>query len=1197
MFGKVASFELRYQLRQPVFWVTTIVFFLMTFGATVSDQIHIGDSSFVHKNSPYVISEIAVIWTVFFMFVTTAFVANVIVRDEETGFGPIMRTTRISKFDYLFGRFLGAYVAGALAFAVAALLPIAIGSFMPWVDPETLGPLSLKPFLFAYLVIALPGLLVTSAAFFALTTVTRSMMATYLGVIGFFVLWFVSRLWAQQLELREATALFDPFGASAFGLVTKYWTAADRNIRLPELAGVLLWNRLLVLAVSGALLALAYVLFHFGERPGRGKARDKGRSGRAARAAAAPQPGRLVVEPSFGPATAWSQLIARTRLDVGQVLLSPGFVILLAMGLVNSVASIWLTDELYGTGVHPVTRLMIQALQGAFGIFPIIVAIYYSGDLVWRERERRTHEIVEATPVPDWAFVLPKTLAVVLVLVAMLGVSVAASILVQAIKGGAPMELGKYLLWYVLPDAIDAALIAALAVFLQVLAPHKFIGWGLMVLYIIATLVLPGMGLEHHLYVYASGPTVPLSDMNGQGRFWIGAAWFRLYWTACAVILLVLSHALWRRGVETRLRPRLKRLPHRLRSPAGLLALAALVVFVGSGVFIFVNTNVWNPYRSQDDEDRWLADYEKTLLRFESVPQPKIVSVRLDVDIHPTTPLADTRGSYVIQNRTAQPLREIHVRFPRDLVLRSLSIEGARPKITYDRFNYRIFTFDTPMAPGEQRRMAFETVLTQKGFKNDRDLTDVVRNGTFLNDAAIAPTIGMGREQLLQDRRKRAKYGLPRELRMPQLGTAGADQFSYLGHDADWVTSDIRVSTDADQTPIAPGVRISDRTVGGRRIAEFRTDAPIMKFFSIQSARYAERHVPYKGVDLVVFYDPAHAWNVERMIGAAKAAFDYYQANYSPYQFHQLRFLEFPAFDGAFAQSFAGTVPWSEDLGFIADLPKGSDKIDYVTYVGAHEIAHQWWAHQVIGADEQGSTLLSETLAQYSALMVMKHMYGPDMIRRFLKYELDRYLASRGADVLPEQPLEKVENQAYVHYRKGSLVMYRLQDQIGEDKVDAALRMLLAKYAFKGPPYPTSLDLIADFRAVAPPDKQQLITDLFEKITLYDLKAVRAAARKRPDGRWDVDLTVSAAKSYADGHGKQTPAPMNETVDIGLFTADPGKAGFAPSKVVQLTPMQMTTGTRVIHLIAARRPSFAGIDPYNKLIDRNGDDNVVSVGG
>ncbi|HEX4098750.1 MAG TPA: ABC transporter permease subunit, partial [Caulobacteraceae bacterium] len=1056
MFGKVASFEFRYQLRQPVFWVATVVFFLLTFGATTADQIHIGDSSFVHKNSPYAIVQITVTWLIFFMFVSTAFVANVIVRDEETGFGPIVRTTQISKFDYLFGRFTGAFLAAALGFAAATLLPIFIGSYMPWVDAESVGPNHLGAYVFAYVVMALPGLLLTSAAFFALTTVTRSMMATYLGVVVFVVVWLVARLWANKPELENAVALWEPFGAGAYGLATKYWTATERNTLVPAVTGVFLANRLMVLAASAGFLALSYGLFRMGDRSGAKAQKKTARAAKAARSEA-PPPRVAHIAPRFGLRTELAQLWARTSLDLGQVLLSPGFLVVLVLGLVNSIASLWLTDEIYGAGIHPVTRVMITTLDGAFAVFPVILSIYYAGDLVWRERDRRTHEIVESAPISDWAFVLPKTLAVVLALAGAFAVSVLAAMAVQLIKGGAAIEVWKYLDWYLLPNLVLAFLFAAIALFLQVLAPHKFIGWGLMVLFLISRFVLPNLGLEHHLYRYATGPMVPLSDMNGEGRFWIGQDWFLLYWCAFAVILLVLSHALWRRGVESRLMPRLKRLPRRLKSPAGVLALVALLVFIGSGVFIFVNTNVWNPYRSQQDEDRWLADYEKALLRYETTPQPRIIAVRLDVDIHPDTPLVVTRGTYEIQNKTTQPLREIHVRFPRDLVMRSLSIEGARPKTTYDRFNYRIFAFDTPMAPGETRRMAFETVLTQKGFKNDRQLLSVVRNGTFLNDRDIAPTLGMDRQGLLEDRRKRAKYGLPRELRMPKLGTPGADQVNYLSHDADWVTADIRVTTDADQVPIAPGTLISDRVQGGRRTDEFRTDAPILKFFSIQSARYAVRRQPDKGIDLAVFYDPAHAWNVDRMITAAKAAFAYYQANYSPYQFHQLRFLEFPDFDGSFAQSFANTVPWSEGLGFIADLPKTSDKIDYVTYVGAHEIAHQWWAHQVIGADEQGSTLLSETLAQYSALMVMKHMYGPDMIRRFLKYELNYYLAARGSDVLPEQPLETVENQPYIHYNKGGLVMYRLQDEIGEDKVDAALRMLLAKYAFKGPPYPTSL--------------------------------------------------------------------------------------------------------------------------------------------
>ena len=326
-----------------------------------------------------------------------------------------------------------------------------------------------------------------------------------------------------------------------------------------------------------------------------------------------------------------------------------------------------------------------------------------------------------------------------------------------------------------------------------------------------------------------------------------------------------------------------------------------------------------------------------------------------------------------------------------------------------------------------------------------------------------------------------------------------------------------------------------------------------------------------------------------------KASLDYFQGNFSPYQFRQVRFLEFPAY-ADFAQSFANTIPWSENLFFIADY-RDRSKIDMVTYIGAHEIGHQWWAHQIVGADQQGATSLSETLAQYSALMVMKHMYGEDQIRKFLKFELDRYLRSRGSEVVEELPLYRVEDQGYIHYRKGSLVMYRLQREIGEEAVNRALRSLLAKFAFKGAPYPTSLDLVAALRAEAPADKQGLITDLFEKITLYDLKTKAMTVTKRKDGRYDVVLTVEARKLYADGKGKETPAAMDEMLDVGLFTAMPGDKAFESGKVLTFVRRPIHTGTQTLTFTVDKAPKYGGVDPYNYLIDRNSDDNVLKAGG
>ncbi len=222
-------------------------------------------------------------------------------------------------------------------------------------------------------------------------------------------------------------------------------------------------------------------------------------------------------------------------------------------------------------------------------------------------------------------------------------------------------------------------------------------------------------------------------------------------------------------------------------------------------------------------------------------------------------------------------------------------------------------------------------------------------------------------------------------------------------------------------------------------------------------------------------------------------------------------------------------------------------------------------------------------------------MYGPDKIRRFLKYELDFYLRSRAGEAVEELPLYRVENQPYIHYRKGSVVMYLLQERLGEDAVNRALQRFLAEWRFKGPPYPRSIDLINEYRKEAKtPEEQQLITDLFEKITIYDLKVKDAVTKKDATG-WTTTLTIDADKYYADGKGNETKAPLKETIEVGLFTARPGLGEFSSKNVVVMGRQPLHSGEQTIRLHTVQKPTFAGVDPYNYYVDRNSDDNVKDV--
>ena len=136
---------------------------------------------------------------------------------------------------------------------------------------------------------------------------------------------------------------------------------------------------------------------------------------------------------------------------------------------------------------------------------------------------------------------------------------------------------------------------------------------------------------------------------------------------------------------------------------------------------------------------------------------------------------------------------------------------------------------------------------------------------------------------------------------------------------------------------------------------------------------------------------------------------------------------------------------------------------------------------------------------------------------------------------------------------------------------------------------------LAAIRAEAPADKQALITDLFEKITIYDLKAKEAKTVKAANGLWQTSITVEAAKYYADAKGNEKAAPLGESIEVGLFGGRPGIGAFGKKDVVMIERKPVKNGVQTIIVTSKTKPKFAGVDPYNFYIDRDSDDNLVPV--
>ncbi|MEX1365745.1 MAG: M1 family aminopeptidase [Nannocystaceae bacterium] len=1176
-------FELRYRLRQPAVYIFSVVFALLTFGAMTSDAVTIGGGSGQTAiNSPFVITQMMGIMSAVSAVLVTAFVSTAITRDFELSTDALFFTKPIRKLDLLAGRFVGAVVVAGIVM-VAAAAGMALGTAMPWLDAERLVPFSAAPYLYVLGVFVLPNLLVMGSLFFAIATLTRRVLPAYVGVVAFFVIFSVADSFIADLDNDMLAALFDPFGLASLEISTRYWTVAERNTSLVPLSGALLLNRALWLGLAAVVFAATVRRFSVAPR----LRKPKSGPTTAVEASRTETP-LVVVRPSFGWGTGLVQLWHQLRVELGTVLRGKAFIVITLFGVLNVVGgALGTLDEMFGTPVLPVTHLMIRVVDQVFALFVMIVITFYAGELVHRERQVGLHQVHDALPMPNWVPLLAKLGGLIAAVFVLLGVAGLTGVIIQLLKGYAHVELPLYAegLWGL--SLSRWVLVCVLAVFFQVLVDHKYLGFLLMLLLFVSQAVLPALGLQHGLYRFGWAPDVPYSDMNGYGHFLGPALWYRLYWSLFAVGLMLVANLLWVRGTDARFRLRLR---EARRRASGLHTVALAVVaggVFGVGSLIFHNTTVLGQYRTQDDAEAAAVRYEQQYKeQWDGAAQPRVVAADLAVDIFPHRREAAIAGTIELVNEHEAPIDRLMVTVDPSLQVESLGLPDQALLEHDDELGVRIYRLEPALAPGAHLPFAFALRFSEPGFKNHGSSTQVVDNGTFFNSGWV-PHFGYDRGQELQDPNERRKRGLPERERARPPTDMAARANTYLTAEGDWIDFAATVSTSADQIALAPGYLVKEWEQDGRRYFRYEMDAPILDFYAFLSADYEVARDAWGEVAIEVYHHPGHATNVPRMIDAVKKSLDYYTTEFSPYQHRQVRIVEFPRY-ASFAQSFPNTIPYSESIGFIADL-RDPERIDYVFYVTAHEVAHQWWAHQVIGGDVQGSTMLSETLSQYSALMVMEREYGPHKMRKFLEFELDRYLEGRGQETERERPLSLVENQQYIHYAKGSLVMYALREVMGEDVLNRVLAEYIADVGFQPPPFTTSLELVERIRAAMPERFAYLVEDLLETITLYDNRALAAAATELPDGRWRVDLTLESHKLRADGEGAEQEVPLADWLQVGVYGDD------EDAQPLYLEWHRIEGERTELSVEVDAKPARAGIDPRVLFVDREPDDNVRRV--
>ncbi len=1180
MFYKIFRYELRYQFRLASTHIYFGIMFALAFLATLGAggtftgvSVHFSNSSDrVMINSPYYLHSVITAFGYIGIIFVAAIAARSINRDYENGTHQWFYTLPLKKGGFILGRLAGSF--SVLVYIMSAsLLGTYLAAVCPWVDPLKFAPNSFINYIYPFLTSTLPYLAFALTLMTAVSLWFRSTLNLMITAIMLIMTYAIMTEIKVPLEYKYLVALIDPFGMFTLDHVSKYWTIAEQNTKLIPFSGIFLYNRILYSSLAVICFLAAYRKFSFSVMTVSSKKTAQSDI-KAVPASPVPTP---VIKKGFRAELA--KYFSLTYDNFIHIIKSGPFIGLYAFWFVQTLINAKWMGEMYETTVLPVTSLVMKNLYGNSVVFILAVITIYSGEVIWRERDRKYDGIINSYPVSTLTLFLSKLSSLVLMIYFFLASNIAFGIIIQTLKGYFNYELGVYFSYFFIYSAAFLVLLTFLSFFIHVLANHKYIGYMLVILYYLVQMFMGAFDLHHPLYTFGSFDNT-YSDINGfgyTGKFFV----MTIYYFSFTAILLIFAKMMWVRDAGTGFRSRMLSLKQNFSPSAAAGFAGSFAVFAFFGIYIFYNTNILDEYRTNADDEIASVNYEKDYKRFERIPQPQVCDVKVKVDIFPSERSVQVEGAYILKNNNTEEIREIHVLSEKRVPRRFSFSVPASLSDSCAYIPYYIYALADPLLPGDSLRMDFYMDHSARGFSGG----GAIYNGTFINNFSYFPIIGYSSDLELADEYKRKKQGLPDKERMASMNDEYEVNRNYVGN-ASWTKLEAVVSTSSDQTATAPGRLVEKWTENGRNYFKYRSDRKILNFFSFNSARYDVKRTEWNGIGLEVYYHPGHAYNVDHILEMMKLSLMTFAESFGPFQFPVLRIVEFPL--GGFAQSFATTIPFSENLGFIIDMKGKSEKgVDYLADITAHEIGHQWWAHQVISANTRGATLLTEVPAQYSSYLVLKRISSAKEIRTYLKYALDSYLSGRKTESRKELSLTQNENQGYLHYYKGIMAMAALDDYISTDSLSAALKRFVRDKSYASGPYPVSIELIPYLISVTPDSLRYLVNDMFEDIIVYDNKALSAECRKNGDGKYLTRLTVSSEKFRVDSLGNESKIPKKDYFSIGLLDKD--------DEPIYMKKYLIDTDSATFEMMTDQKPEKAGIDPSVLLIDRKRDDNTIGV--
>ncbi|MFH4965560.1 M1 family aminopeptidase [Gaetbulibacter sp. M235] len=1060
MLRHLIFFEWKFYSRKISFYVMLLSF--LGFGILVGTSAGIAFPN-IKYNSPYAINFILGLFSLASLFPIVIMASQSLLREQDNHFEQILYATPITIRNYFVSRFLLVFGMAVFTFLLF-IIGYMLGHFIKMDNSEKWGIFHFNYYLNSFLIIVLPNIFLCTVIVCCTAWFSKNKMLISLSGLGIYVLYMVVSIFSNSPLFAGASPVsdnamsisskLDPFGMVAFFEQTQYWTALQKNTMVLQLSENLLFNRIAIILLALTIFYTVYKRFQF-----KNSNKPKKKVETINELIDRKYVYTKTITKSNGKKYFISTIVSFLKIDLKSTIKSIPFVLLVAITLFI------VGMEMYGAIVGGIrlpqyfvtTTLMINTILATIPSILLLAMLFYGSELVWKSKSVNFLSIENSTPYSNSALFISKFGMVSIISLILIFFSIVLGVLFQAIFQYPIIDWSAYLsLFYFI--GLPASLCGLVIITFQYILKNKYIALSVCAVFLVLTNSSLGkaFGFKHPLLRFANFLPDAFSDINGLGYYPKVFSVTMLYSLSFAILLSVLAILFLNKSVL------------KTKRKSFTILILPFIVMLLSGIYMMTKSGGV----SKEILMNWQQHYEEKYNSYKNKPQPSITDVKTSIDLFPEENSYKVEGTYILVNKTQEEISEVLINTSNEITWNFITSSQLTLVKKDEEFGQYLFKTKQKLLANDSISIGFKFEYKIEPSKGHQSFNAIVENGAFMRISNYFPSVGYNFDNEIEDELERKKRELPLQESLTKVDTPLANPYNY-----EFINLDAVVSTSINQTAISVGELVNNYSKSNRNYFHYRTHNIPFRF-AVSSAKYAIQKLNYHDIAIEIFYDPKHHQNISHLINSIKKTLQYCETHFREYPYKTIRFAEISSFTRGFAATAYPATIFINETQFHLNLSQGEGH-DIINELAGHELSHQWWGNAQLNPDyREGSGVLTETLAQYTQLMLYKNEYGIEKMLEMVRLHQNMYDSEKAFS--GEEPLYKSNpNNTNTIYNKGLVKMYELYLLIGEEKINLALKSLLTKHKFPLQPA-TTIDLIKELKMFTKKENYTKMDDIFK---------------------------------------------------------------------------------------------------------------------